>query len=693
MSKTVLLIDSATKLIIAEPNPPGNLTTIEEMQGQGFTTHSADHQWACRVIQVTGDLTVTNADGVAGDPTFGLTGVLGNLVNLTGAGFTVRGSTGAWVTRSIVGTANQVDVTDGDGLTGNPTLSLPQDIHTGAQPTFAGMTLTGHTGIQKAVGGTLTGAVSGTDYAPATFTGASAVILKNDLSGGFTGAVARTDYLPATTGATMQKSDGAGGLTGATPNTDYLPATVGSAIQKAASGGLTGAVSGVDYAPATFTGLTGSLLKNDLSGGFTAAVSGTDYAPATFTGATSSLLKNDLAGGFTAAASNTDYLPATNPSVTGTLSTPAETVTNTLGSEVITVAKDRDFSAAPNWTGTNWVRPSTGTLTTVAVNSGAKTFTRTGGDFTADGFQVGMTAVWSGFANGGNNGSFVITTLTSTVMTCSAAAGLVTESAGASVSAVSNVWAHTTAGANATTLAAANLTGGASANGQLWQLSYTVVTNTTGTLTPSFGGATARVYGGSAVTNNVTEVVTTTGTADITFTPNGAWVGFLDNISLKQITRSALTVQSQALTAQTLTAVSSGLQGSSLSKYQWTNAMVTGLGANLTGDLLVCTLPARTIVKNAYIVIDTAAGGVTTLTVALGRTGAGYTDYIAASDAKTTAVYGDASGERGANLTGYDLPSFANFTDVYLHFIATGTNLDTVTTSTGTVYLETITLP
>jgi len=44
--------------------------------------------------------------------------------------------------RVLTGTTNQVVLTDG-GAGGNITLSLPQDIHTGASPTFAGITSTG----------------------------------------------------------------------------------------------------------------------------------------------------------------------------------------------------------------------------------------------------------------------------------------------------------------------------------------------------------------------------------------------------------------------------------------------------------------------------------------------------------------------------------------------------------------------
>lgn len=43
---------------------------------------------------------------------------------------------GKFTQRTITGTTNQITVTNGDGVSGNPTLSLPQDIHTGASPTF-----------------------------------------------------------------------------------------------------------------------------------------------------------------------------------------------------------------------------------------------------------------------------------------------------------------------------------------------------------------------------------------------------------------------------------------------------------------------------------------------------------------------------------------------------------------------------
>lgn len=60
-------------------------------------------------------------------------------------GLLARTGAGTAAARTITGTSNQVTVSNGDGVSGNPTLSLPQSIHTGASPTFTGLDLTGLT--------------------------------------------------------------------------------------------------------------------------------------------------------------------------------------------------------------------------------------------------------------------------------------------------------------------------------------------------------------------------------------------------------------------------------------------------------------------------------------------------------------------------------------------------------------------
>jgi hypothetical protein len=72
------------------------------------------------------------------------TALAGGGGGVTGASYLVLGlDAGLSAERVLVGTSNQVILSDG-GANGNLTLSLPQSIHTGAAPTFAGFTnLTG----------------------------------------------------------------------------------------------------------------------------------------------------------------------------------------------------------------------------------------------------------------------------------------------------------------------------------------------------------------------------------------------------------------------------------------------------------------------------------------------------------------------------------------------------------------------
>lgn len=62
------------------------------------------------------------------------------------AGYLVKTGAGAFARRTLTGTANQVSVTNGDGTTGNPVLSTPQDINTTASVTFDTLALGGVAG-------------------------------------------------------------------------------------------------------------------------------------------------------------------------------------------------------------------------------------------------------------------------------------------------------------------------------------------------------------------------------------------------------------------------------------------------------------------------------------------------------------------------------------------------------------------
>ena len=66
---------------------------------------------------------------------------LSSIAMISGTGIVVKTDSTSYQCRTITGTANQIIVTNGDGVSAVPVLSLPQNIHAGASPSFAGLTL------------------------------------------------------------------------------------------------------------------------------------------------------------------------------------------------------------------------------------------------------------------------------------------------------------------------------------------------------------------------------------------------------------------------------------------------------------------------------------------------------------------------------------------------------------------------
>lgn len=112
------------------------------------------------VVGTTNQITVTNGTGTAGDITIGISAnyTLSN-ISITNAAFVGTNGTGVFTNgtvptglvagngtvfqagRTITGTVSQVIVSNGDGVSGNPTLSLPQDINTTSSPSFANVSV------------------------------------------------------------------------------------------------------------------------------------------------------------------------------------------------------------------------------------------------------------------------------------------------------------------------------------------------------------------------------------------------------------------------------------------------------------------------------------------------------------------------------------------------------------------------
>jgi hypothetical protein len=71
-------------------------------------------------------LSVTNGDGIAGNPTLSLTGQVLNLANASFNGFMVLTSAGGITSTTLVGTANQIGITNTNGV-GNPVFTIAND--------------------------------------------------------------------------------------------------------------------------------------------------------------------------------------------------------------------------------------------------------------------------------------------------------------------------------------------------------------------------------------------------------------------------------------------------------------------------------------------------------------------------------------------------------------------------------------
>lgn len=128
----------ATGMTISNPTGAGgnptfafanDLGALEALASTGIAVRTGSDAWAQRTLQQpAAGLTITNPAGIAGDPTFAFANDLAALEALSSTGIAVRTGSDAWAQRTVTGTSNQVDVANGNGVSGNPTLSLPAQI-------------------------------------------------------------------------------------------------------------------------------------------------------------------------------------------------------------------------------------------------------------------------------------------------------------------------------------------------------------------------------------------------------------------------------------------------------------------------------------------------------------------------------------------------------------------------------------
>ena len=100
------------------------LTALAGLSGTGSVHKTAGGVVVRQLVAPARGITISNADGVGGNPTLALSNNLGAIEGLTGNGFATRTGNDTWAQRTIVGTGGQLSVANGDGVGGNPTLSL-----------------------------------------------------------------------------------------------------------------------------------------------------------------------------------------------------------------------------------------------------------------------------------------------------------------------------------------------------------------------------------------------------------------------------------------------------------------------------------------------------------------------------------------------------------------------------------------
>jgi hypothetical protein len=119
--------------------------------GGGIVVKDSANTIINRSIAASGaGLSVSNADGTGGNPTLQLTGVAAAVASLSGTGMLALVSSGTSVAgRDLIGTANQITITNGNGASGNPTFAVATDA---VFPGVGAITVPNGTTAQKPAG-------------------------------------------------------------------------------------------------------------------------------------------------------------------------------------------------------------------------------------------------------------------------------------------------------------------------------------------------------------------------------------------------------------------------------------------------------------------------------------------------------------------------------------------------------------
>ena len=103
-----------------------SLANLADLTDTGLVAHTTSTAWAARTLTPpAAGVDISDGDGVSGNPTLALANDLAAVEGISTAGMAARTASDTWTTRAITGTAAQISIANGDGVSGAPTLSLP----------------------------------------------------------------------------------------------------------------------------------------------------------------------------------------------------------------------------------------------------------------------------------------------------------------------------------------------------------------------------------------------------------------------------------------------------------------------------------------------------------------------------------------------------------------------------------------
>ena len=303
----------------------------------GFVVKDSASTVVNRSLTVGSGMTVSNADGVSGNPVIGLSQLLQNISSTTAVGLlTVNGNTVTATT--IVGTTNQISVTTGNGIGGSPTIGIASNpvVPGTASITFPSGTTAQRSGSNGAFRyntdlGLFEGYANGAWGAVTTGTGVTSIATGTGLTGG---PITSTGTISIANTAVTAGSYGSGTQVGTFTVNAQGQLTAASNVSITASGiGAVSSVSGTAN-EITASGTTSVTLSLPSALTFTGkTITGGTYTSASISGSTNTL-------------SNIGNSSLTNSSVTvGTTSIALGATSLTLGG-LTSVAVTQDPTSA-----------------------------------------------------------------------------------------------------------------------------------------------------------------------------------------------------------------------------------------------------------------------------------------------------------------------------------------------------------